>query len=118
MPRPDEHEADQKVQGAERRAWIRYPRRLLTLWGLFGTRQEDWTAELRDVSQTGLGLVVNRSFAPGTVLSVRVQTAGHQYTRTMLVRVKHAAAQPDGDWLIGCTFVVKLKEAELRELLA
>jgi hypothetical protein len=119
MPQPDEHAANPKVQGTERRAWVRYPRRLLTLWGLFGSRQEDsWMAELRDVSQTGLGLVVNRSFPPATVLTVRLQTSNHLYSRTMLVRVKHSVPQPDGGWLVGCTFVVKLKEAELRELIA
>ena len=113
-------EAERKVQGAERRAWIRYPRRLLTMWQLFGSsRQEDsWTAQLRDVSQTGIGLVVNRTFPPGTVLTVRLQTGSRKFSRTMLVRVKHSAAQANGDWVIGCTFVVKLKDDELRELLA
>jgi hypothetical protein len=120
MPRPEEH-ADvvgRKVQGAERRAWIRYPRRLLTMWQLFGSRQEEsWNASLRDISLTGLGLVVNRSFPPGTVLTIRVQTGSRKCSRTMLVRVKHCAAQPNGDWHVGCSFVVKLKEEELAELL-
>jgi hypothetical protein len=119
MRRPETHDADQKLQGAERRAWVRYPRRLLTLWGLFGLRPENaWMAEVRDVSQTGLGLAINRPFPPAAVLTVRLLTSGHKYSRAMLVRVKHCAPQPDGGWLIGCTFVVKLEEAELRGLIA
>jgi hypothetical protein len=121
MSRPEQPEpaGDPKVQGAERRAWIRYPRRLLTMWQLFGSsRQEEcWNATLRDVSQTGLGLVVNRSFPPSTVLTVRLQTGSRKYSRTMLIRVKHCAAQPNGDWLVGCSFVVKLKDEELADLL-
>jgi hypothetical protein len=120
MSRPDEcaDAGAQKVQGAERRAWIRYPRRLLTMWQLFGSRQEEsWNATLRDLSQTGLGLVVNRSFPPATVLTVRLQTGSRKYSRTMLVRVKHCAAQPSGEWHVGCSFVVKLKDDELAELL-
>ena len=77
-----------------------------------------WNANLRDLSQTGLGLVVNRSFPPGTVLTIRLQTGSRKCSRTMLVRVKHSAAQPNGEWLVGCSFVVQLKEEELAELLA
>src|SRR5579884_3997074 len=122
MSRPDCRGAEgpKKLQGTERRAWIRYPRRLRTLWQLFGTARQDdcWVADLRDVSLTGLGLVVNRSFTPGTVLTVRLQTGSRKFTRTMLVRVKHCAAQSNSDSLVGCSFVVKLKDDDLQDLLA
>jgi hypothetical protein len=119
MRRPEMREADQRLQGAERQAWVRYPRRLLTLWGLFSSRpQNAWMAEVRDVSQTGLGLAINHPFPPTTVLTVRLLTSGYQYSRAMLVRVKHRAPQPNGAWLIGYTFMVKLEEAELRGLIA
>jgi hypothetical protein len=112
-------DGDPKVQGAERRAWIRYPRRLRTLWQQFGSRQEDsWTAELRDISKSGLGLVVDRSFPPGSVLTVRLQTGANRFSRTMLVRVKHCEPQPGGTWHVGCCFAVQLKDDELQQLLA
>ena len=121
--RPDDHEDDgdvpARVQGAERRAWIRYPRRLTTIGQLFGARQEEaWTATLFDISQTGVGVIINRSFPPATVLSVRLQTGSREFSKTMLVRVKHCAARENGEWLVGCTFVVKLKESELKELIS
>jgi hypothetical protein len=119
--RPDGYEDDgtAEVQGAERRAWIRYPRRLSTLWQLFGARQEEtWTASLCDISQTGVGLVINRAFPPGTVLTVRLQTGSRKFSKTMLARVKRCTGRENGEWLVGCTFIVKLKEAELKELIS
>ena len=118
-PEDEEGGSDKQVQGAERRAWIRYPRRLSTLSQLFGGRQDDsWTASLFDISQTGIGLIINRSFPPATVLTVRLQTGNRKFSRAMLVRVKHCSARENGEWLVGCTFVVKLKEAELKELIS
>jgi hypothetical protein len=115
--RPDDQNVP--VQGAERRAWIRYPRRLTTIWQLFGSRQEEtWTASLFDISQTGVGVIVNRSFPPATVLTVRLQTGTRQFSKTMLVRVKHCSARENGEWLVGCTFVVKLKDSELKEFIS
>jgi PilZ domain-containing protein len=121
--RPDESECEDdgktQMQGAERRAWIRYPRRLTTIWQLFGGRQDETlTASLFDISQTGVGLIINRSFPPATVLTVRLQTGSRKFSKTMLVRVKHCSARENGEWLVGCTFVVKLKEAELKELVS
>ena len=108
-----------KVQSAERRAWVRYPRRLTTMWQLFGARQEEtWNGSVFDVSQTGLGLVINRSFPASTVLSVRLQTGGRKPSRTLLVRVRHCSPRENGEWLVGCTFVVKLKDADLKDLIS
>ncbi len=110
---------DAKFQVSERRAWVRYPRRLNVLWQLFGGRSnENWPATIQDVSQAGVGLLINRSFAPSTALSLRVQLKGRASNRPLLVRVKHCTAQPNGDWLAGCTFVVPLKDDELRALIS
>jgi hypothetical protein len=121
MAQADDHQdaGDQDVQGAERRAWVRYPRRLEMVWQLFGARQDEgWSASLFDISQTGVGLIINRSFPPGTVLTVRLRPCSRTPSRTMLVRVKHCTARPDGEWLVGCTFVVKLKDGELKGLIS
>jgi hypothetical protein len=118
-PDPGPEHDGHTIQGAERRAWARYPRRLQTLWQLFGSRDtEVWTSYLHDISQTGIGLLLDRAFPASTVLSVRIQTAARKTTRSMLVRVRHCTARPDGPWLVGCTFIVKLRDEELRELIA
>jgi hypothetical protein len=112
-------ESQTKAPPAERRAWVRYPRKLVTMWRLLGDGgEEHWTAGVRDLSPAGVGLVINRSFPPATVLTVRLQNSIRTYERSALVRVEHCTALPDGDWLVGCTFVVKLRTDELDLLLS
>jgi hypothetical protein len=125
MSRPPPQKADgdaggRKVQGVERRAWVRYPRRLQALWQLFGSSRggENWSATLQDVSQAGLALVLDRAISPATVLSVRLQPATGMTNRPMLVRVRHCTALVDGRWLVGCSFMVKLSDDDLQELAA
>jgi hypothetical protein len=117
MPRlPDsEQEKPKKLQGTERRSWVRYPRRLTVTWQLFGARgNEQSAATVHDLSLSGIGLVLNRSFPPATVLTLRLGRHGPE--RTMLARVRHNSAQPNGEWLVGCTFAVKLREDDLEAL--
>jgi hypothetical protein len=107
-----------KLPAVERRAWVRYPRKLVTMWQLLGVGEEHWTAEVQDLSLNGVGLVINRSFPPATVLTVRLRNSTCTYERSALVRVQHCTAHPDGDWLVGCTFVVKISADELHQLLS
>lgn len=105
-----------KAQAAERRAWIRYPRRLAIQWQIFGAKREDsFAAETIDVSMTGAGILMNRSFAPGTILSLHV--VGCRDLRTLMVRVKQCRPMENGMWNIGTTFVVRLAEPEMDALL-
>jgi hypothetical protein len=108
-----------KLPATERRAWVRYPRKLVTRWQLLGAvGEEHWTALVKDLSLNGVGLVINRSFLPATVLTVRLHNSTCTFERSALVRVQHCTAQPDGDWLVGCTFVVKIRADELHQLLS
>jgi hypothetical protein len=117
-PGPEQEGQVRSIQASERRAWVRYPRRLQSLWQVFGARAEEpWTADVQDISQTGIGLILQRAFPAASVLTVRLRTAAQKLSRTMLVRVRHCTALPDGQWLVGCTFVVQLTDEELRELL-
>jgi hypothetical protein len=109
--------------GAERRASIRYPCnadgfstdnacRPIT------TSQEDsWSASVRDLSTGGVGIVVNRRFEPGTLLSVDLQDAEQTINRSLLVRVVRVLREGDEHWLLGCAFTNKLTEAELLALM-
>jgi len=108
-----------KLPPAERRAWVRYPRKLVTMWQLLDpVGEEHWTALVKDLSLNGVGLVVNRSFPLATVLTVRLRNSTCTYERSALVRVRHCTAQPDGDWLVGCSFVVRISADELHQLLS
>src|SRR5262249_44027747 len=109
--------------GAERRASIRYPCseesfsvdnscRPLT------TRKSDaWSASVRDLSTGGVGIVVNRRFEPGTLLSVELQDAEQTINRNLLVRVVRVISEGEGRWLLGCAFTNKLSDADLLTLM-
>jgi hypothetical protein len=106
-------------QTAERRAWVRYPAKpLQMIWHLFGMKPpEQRSARIQDVSMQGIGLVVDRSFAQGSVLVLRFPGSSLE-CRQVLVRVKHLQQIADGQFQIGCTFVVPLSEQQLAELIA
>ncbi|MGH7169572.1 MAG: PilZ domain-containing protein [Gemmataceae bacterium] len=107
----------QKPQAAERRAWVRYPpRRLEMLWHLFGMKPpEQRPARIQDISMQGVGLIVDRSFAQGSILVLRFPGDSLQ-SRPVLVRVKHLQPLSGGEFKVGCTFVVPLSEEQLAEL--
>jgi hypothetical protein len=114
----DAPDAAKIPQAAERRAWVRYPSRLNLLWQIFGMRKnEHLPARIQDVSLTGIGLVLSRSFPPATVLSITLQTATGE-SGPHLVRVKHVTRQADGSFLAGCTFLNELSKDELRGFIA
>ncbi len=104
-------------QAAERRAWVRYPpRRLQMLWHLFGMKPpEQRPARIQDISTQGVGLLVDRSFAQGSVLVLRFPGTSLE-TRPILVRVKHLQPLSGGEYKVGCTFVVPLSDEQLAEL--
>jgi hypothetical protein len=105
-------------QAAERRAWVRYPsRRLQLLWHLFGVKPpEQRPAKIQDISLQGVGLVVDRSFPQGSVLVLRLPGSLLE-SRSVLVRVKHLEPLADGQFQVGCTFVVPLTDTQLAELI-
>lgn len=105
-------------QAAERRAWVRYPpRRLQMLWHLFGMKPpEQRAARIQDISTQGVGLLVDRSFAPSSILVLRFPGTSLE-SRPVLVRVKHLQAINDNEYKVGCTFVVPLSDEQLAELI-
>jgi hypothetical protein len=77
---------------------------------------EPWLAWVRDVSTQGIGLVVDRRFAPGTPMLVELQT-DDGLTCTVTARVVRARAEGEAEWLIGCTLTRELDDDELEKLL-
>jgi hypothetical protein len=79
-----------------------------------GAAEETWPAALRDVSVTGVGLVLARRFEPGTMLAIETgQEEPHPRVFAQVVRVL-----PDevGHWFHGCAFDRRLSERELAAL--
>jgi hypothetical protein len=75
-------------------------------------------AVLCDVSATGAGLLIGAEFPPGTVLVLQLPTGDLAVTTMHQARLVHATPQAPGLWLIGCQFVHRLTEPQLRGVLA
>jgi hypothetical protein len=75
-------------------------------------------ASIRDLSATGVGLVVKQALKPGMVLVITLQRRDNRVSRPLPVRVMHATCQKDGDWVVGCRFVRALSNQDMAALLA
>lgn len=78
---------------------------------------ERWTAQVRDISVEGLGLVLDRAFESGTVLEVELASRDGTLAYTVVARVSHSRPLDAGRWLVGCSFVGRVNDDELRDLL-
>jgi hypothetical protein len=104
-------------QTYERRAFVRYSRKLEALWTLLGVRGPDLTSgELFDLSTTGVGLLLDREFLRDTLLLIRLPTATLGWN-SHLVRVKNCKEEAPGVFQVGCSFVKPLTVAQLQSFL-
>jgi hypothetical protein len=76
-----------------------------------------WVAQITDISATGIGLLLNSSIKPGTVLVITLQGANQKLSRPIPVRVMHATRQDEKTWRLGCSFIRKVSEDDLHALL-
>jgi len=77
-----------------------------------------WLATMQNVSHSGIGLITEQPFNPGTFLEVRLPSIRRQHLQPRIVRVTNSRRQPDGeDWSVGAVFVRALTDAELQVLL-
>ena len=101
----------------ERRRAERYPCDLQPSWRILGKPSgESWGASVHDLSATGISLRVRCWIKPGTVLVVRLHGKGERFSRPLPVRVMHATARGEGEWLVGGIFVRALPEDEVRQI--
>ena len=99
------------------RAVERHPCRLKAQWRRLGSQEDRLdTAEVSDISQNGLALVVNTCLERGNVLLVTLEGVPEQLARPMLVRARRVTARPGGGWMVGCTWVTKLDKEALQAL--
>ncbi len=73
-------------------------------------------AWVRDLSATGISLLLPRRFAPGAILAIALENVSQRFLRRYLVRVIHTVEFPNGDWLHGCSFALPLDDDDLRVL--
>jgi PilZ domain-containing protein len=86
----------------------------ITCYPVGGGLTERRNARVRNVSKTGIGLVLDRHWQPGTALVLELPLAeGIRLTRG---RVVHAASRPGGCFLVGCMFDQQLADDEVQAL--
>jgi DNA-binding response OmpR family regulator len=104
--------------GTERRAAVRYvgaQEISCTPIQEFRTRG-CWWGRLRDVSVSGVRLLLNRRFEPGTLLVLDVPGSVGEDGHQLFACVVRVAPGAGGGWELGCTFTQRLTENELRAL--
>ncbi len=83
-----------------------------------GDKDVQWPAIIRDISLSGLGIVLGRRFERGAGLAIEVPGTDSQPVDTLLAKVEHTTTLPENRWLLRCRFVSELSEDELSYLLA
>ena len=102
----------------DRRTRERYPcLRRPTVRVLARPSFQSYNAIVRDVSVRSIGLVVEKAFAPGTILAVQMQTRHAGFSGILSAQVQHATPQPDGTCFLGCTLSRSLTDDEIFQLL-
>ena len=69
---------------------------------------------IRNVSRTGIGLIVDRHWHQG--LALILELPAEDGVRSARAKVVHSTSQPGGTFLVGCTFDSPLSDAEVQTL--
>jgi hypothetical protein len=102
----------------ECRVWERFPCGLQTTCQPLAARGDNeisWPAQIRDLSQGGVGVVLTRRYEPGAALAIEIPES--DTVTTLMGKVVHTTSLPGRLWLHGCAFVSPLSEDEVQRLL-
>ena len=102
--------------GLERRAAVRYLCDREVFYFPLWTSERHW-ARIRNVSADGISLLVASPIDPGTDLAIDMKTVDPSILLTLVARVVHATKQEEDSWIIGCRFLTRLSDEDLRVLL-
>jgi hypothetical protein len=102
----------------ERRAAPRFPsgRTIIAFPTVSGLEHKRW-AIVRDVSASGVALLLAAPTEPGTHLGVELGEGVDGCRRQAMARVVRITDCGDGNWLVGCTFDSRLPDEDLATLL-
>jgi hypothetical protein len=101
---------------AERRAHVRRACEGEVTSSVVGApHSSSWSAQIRNISEGGLGLFMASPLAAGTILSVEMRL--RDQPRNLRVEVVHCTVEEAG-WLVGCRFLSAILEPEMVEWLS
>jgi hypothetical protein len=88
------------------------------LFPVAGNRRVSWPAIIRDMSRTGLCLIIDRRFEPGTALRLEWHADPDAVLPPMVGRVVRLVPAPDQRWCHGCSLIGELEVADALDFLA
>src|SRR5437879_1355210 len=98
----------------DRRLWVRYECDMeASCQEAHAPDREPIPARVRDISRGGVRLVVPRGIDRGGVLSISLPGEAGEQPSAILACVIHSSPLPDGQWVLGCTFVSELTDEDL-----
>ncbi len=68
---------------------------------------EPCDGKVEDISEQGLGLILSRSFEPGTLLKVVLRRSDDAFLGVLNARVLRVTAKGDKEWFHGCETIQK-----------
>src|SRR5436190_16361947 len=100
---------------ANRRAWVRYPCGQKSVCRAVANSQHGglWPAKVRDISTSGISVIMSRRFEVGTVLVVELANTSGDESLLLLARVVRVTQRLRDDWVMGCTLSKQLGPNEL-----
>jgi hypothetical protein len=99
---------------SDRRAAERFPVNQDTACSFVSPVDENFgPARIKNVSTSGVGLVLSKKVDVGALLAVGVNNKAKNFARNLLVRVVHVTEQSKGSYLVGGTFQTPLTYEEL-----
>jgi hypothetical protein len=106
-----------RSKSVDRRAWVRYPGLLNASFHVAECDTDrGWWARIKNVSRSGVCVVLPRRVPLGTRLLFELPGDLGQPRDTVLMCVLHTTQEAGANWLTGCEFVRQLSQEELRTL--
>jgi c-di-GMP-binding flagellar brake protein YcgR len=107
----------EKSEPPDQRQWRRFAARVTAIYQPVAQDNKDrLTAQVLDISPSGLRLLVEREMENGTLLSVELHNGAGTRGPTMLACIVHVNCLGDKGWVLGCNFIRSLNEQDLEAL--
>jgi hypothetical protein len=107
-----------RSEAEDKREWVRFACELGASYRIVRvTERKPAPAKVIDISPRGVGLKIERSIDPGTVLSVDLQSKSGKSTLRMFACVVRVKEVKPGEWSLGCNFIREISDKELNALL-
>lgn len=108
----------EKPGDADQRFWKRFPVEVAAIYRQVDcdSESEVRSAQVLNISATGVGLLVSENFETGVLLDIELSPLSGKKGRRILACVVHVSRRADDEWALGCNFIRELTEADLASL--